>query len=195
MKKLLITGSAPYLPEWWKNNVIKLDEFEVYSLNTSILITYKRCDCWYRSDDFFDLHRDQEQFIRFHAPSIDARFRKKYPAPDLPHSTGSYSWPFRYWDKGSGGTMLFDILSNFLNRSFWKNDVEEVDVIGCDLVYKDGQQNHFYKGGFNDPWRLGDDGLRVNLKMFKMAYDRIGVKLYNLSPSEETLLPFERKTL
>lgn len=195
-RKILVTGSAPYFPIWWKTNISKLDEYEVHSINTSLVITYEKCERWFRSSDFFSLHPELEQILRPHMERIDDERRRKYPRPDPIHITHTISWPFLYWKNGSSGTMLFNVLLEFLNDSFWSDNIEEVNLIGTDLIYKKDTINHFYgKTGTDDPMRLGLDCLQTNLNMFKMAFKRMGVKIFNLSPSTETLLPFDRKTL
>jgi len=197
-RKILVTGSAPYFPEWWKSNFNKLDGYEVHSINTSFLITRERCNKWIKSSDFFDLHRDIE-------PELSALERKLWPPPPPvpfdpsappPDPTQTISWPFHYWRNGTSGTMLFNALLLILNQEFWYSDIGEVCVVGCDMIYSPDKINHFYGStGTNDPMRLGEQCLRANLNMFAHAFRKLNIEAYNLSPERETLLPFKRKTL
>lgn len=194
-RKILVTGSAPYFPKWWKDNKSKLDGFDVYSINTSFAITRERCNHWVKSSDFYELHRDIEA-------DLGALERKLWPPtppdPNAPPAdpTSVLCWPFHYWKNDTSGTMLFNVLNRLLNDEFWYSNVGEINLVGCDLVYNPNQVNHFYgSAGTNDPMRLGVECLKANLRMFSHAFWKFNIKAYNLSPSTETLLPFERKTL
>ena len=194
-RKILITGSAPYFPQWWKENVSKLEGYLVYSMNTSIMITHERANCWIRSSDFFDSHGDLKAFLDPIGKHLDVKFKEEHPVLTGVPMT-EVAWPFLYWKNKTSGTMLFNVLIEIANDFFWRDNTDEVSIIGCDLVYKENQKNHFYdSGGTNDPMRLGEDCLKINLRMFKMLYAKLGVGLYNLSPADETLLPFEKKIL
>lgn len=182
-KKIILTGSAPYLPVWWEINKSKLNGWEIYSINTSILVTKDVCSRWFKSTDFYHFHPSiQDELVH-----VENRLCK---------NTDQHYWfPFRYESNNTSGTMLFNALRNILNDAFWKDDTEEVGVIGCDLIYKPNETNHFYGAGTDDPMRLGIECISQNLLMFERAYSKMGILLFNLSTSSETLLPFKRKTL
>lgn len=185
MKKIILTGSAPYLPSWWEINKPKLEGWLIYSINTSILVTKDVCSRWFKSTDFYHFHPD----IQSELLSVEERLSKYSIIQD-------YWFPFRYESNNTSGTMLFNALRDILNDAFWKDDTKEVGLIGCDLIYKPNEINHFYGNtGTDDPMRLGSECISQNLLMFKRAYSKLGISLFNLSPSKETLLPFERKTL
>lgn len=193
--KVLVTGSGPYLPEWWKENESKLDAYWVLSINTSILVTEKRCHYWYRSSDFHLFHNEpifQEYENRFH-PKPDPSLPPPEPIEDPTHAM---DWPVKYYRGDTSGTMLFNVLQLLTNEDVWNDNIEEISLIGCDLVYKDNQVNHFYgPTGTNDPMRLGEIVLRANLRMFAQVFKKLNINAFNLSPAAETLLPFPRKTL
>jgi hypothetical protein len=179
MKKIIITGSAPYLPKWWEENKDKLFEYEVYSINMSVLITKNVCKRWWYSEDFFILH-----------PEIDISI--------VPPEATNWKWyplPFEYNKGNTSGTMLFNVLRDLYNENLILNDIEEVNVIGCDLIYKNSLKSHFYENGTPDPMRLGIPLLRENIELFKLIYKESNIKLYNLSTQKESLLTFERRIL
>lgn len=196
MRRIILTGSAPYFEKWWRENESLIPLwYEIHSLNTSFLLTKERCKRWIKSSDFYLLHKDLEPILK---PWDDKLNPPAPPSTDPPvpkHPTVSIQWPFVYWRNETSGTMLFNALLEYVTDDFWWRQISEVNIIGCDLVYKEGQQNHFYGNGTPDPLRLGLDCIKCNLNMFKKLYERMGIGLYNLSPSEDTLLPFERKTL
>jgi hypothetical protein len=186
MKKIILTGSAPHFPSWWNSNVSKLDNWLIYSINTSALITNEKCCRWFKSTDFEYYHPEIDPVL---ISSIEGNVHKFL-------NKQQYYFPFRYESNNTSGTMLFNALRDILNDAFWKNDTTEVGLIGCDLIYKPDKINHFYGNtGTDDPMRLGLECISQNLLMFKKAYSKIGISLFNLSPEIETLLPFDKKTL
>jgi hypothetical protein len=178
-RKIIVTGSASYLPKWWNDNKHKLFEFDIHSINTSILITKDVCKQWWFSDDFFALH-----------PEID----KNIVCRDV-IEFGMYPRVIEYDQGGTGGTMLFNVLQQLYNEHAHLKNISEVNIIGCDLIYKEGEQNHFYGNGTSDPMRLGLPLLQKNIEMFKSEYEKANIRLYNLSPQTESLLTFERRML
>jgi hypothetical protein len=125
-RKILVTGSAPYFPKWWEDNKSKLDGYEVYSINTSFLITKERCSKWVKSNDFYELHRDIEPILR----ELESHLWPPTPPdPNVPplHPTQLISWPIEYWLNGTSGTMLFNALKGLLNEEFWYSNIEEVN--------------------------------------------------------------------
>lgn len=64
MKKIILTGSAPYLPSWWENSIHKIKNYDIFSINTSVLITKEVCVKWFYSTDFFQLHPNLENELR-----------------------------------------------------------------------------------------------------------------------------------
>lgn len=188
MRKIIVTGSAPYLPDWWKENKNKLSGFEVHSINTSILVTKDVCKKWWYSEDFFCCH-----------PKIDLEIVPlSIHCFNMPSLRGVYEFgkpPYLEYNRDKGGTMLFNIIQHLYNENVEDKNIEEVNVIGCDLIYKEGQQNHFYGKGTPDPMRLGLDVIKENVEIFKQAYEKAGIRLYNFSTQGESLLTFEKRIL
>jgi len=192
-KNILITGSGPHLPEWWDKNVDKIKDYEVISINTSICITKERCNRWIKSEDYYYYHKDLVETLSLLEKKLKP-FDKCKGIPIIP--VANYDWPFKYKRNGSGGIMFFNVLEGVINEAFWYNNIKEINIVGCDLIYKSGKINHFYgKSGTNDPMRMGIRWIEYNLKMFKHAFKLLNIPVYNLSLSEETLLPFPRKIL
>jgi len=181
MRKIILTGSAPYLPDWWNENKDRLSEFEVHSINTSILITKDICKKWYCSADYFYFHPELNENIV--AKDVYVNTWYKYP------------WTIKYNRENTSGTMFFNVLEYLYNENVELKDLIEINVIGCDLVYKEGKNNHFYKGGTPDPMRLGLSLLKENVEFFKQEYKKMSISLYNLSTQSESLLTFERRML
>jgi hypothetical protein len=189
MKRIVLTGSAPYFLNWWKDSSDNLCGYDIFSINTSVLITKDVCVKWNRSTDFFILHPDLESELKPYEDIIDKKTVYNGYEP-------MFDWPIHYWANDTSGTMLLNALKQMANYSFWKKDLCEICVIGCDLIYKDGIINHFYgASGTNDPIRLGKKCLIENLNMFKVLFEKLNVKIYNLSVETESLLPFDRKKI
>lgn len=189
MRKIILTGSAPYFPDWWGVSAHKCENYDILSINTSVLITKDVCVKWFHSIDFFELHPNLEFELR---PYEDILYKRSLANG----YESTIDWPFHYWSNNTSGTMLFNALKIISNYSFWNDDLDEICLIGCDLIYKEDTVNHFYgHTGTNDPLRLGKECLIKNLNMFNRLFNKMGVKIYNLSTSPETLLPFEKKIL
>ena len=181
MSKIILTGSAPYFPKWWEEHKDKLKEFSIHSINNSVLLTKDVCDLWWCSYDFFAIHPEINPNI------VEERcFNFRWAKGD---------WSIWY-DKGeTSGTMLFNVLEALGSSAVYYGEITEVNVIGCDLIYKEGEQNHFYGNGTPDPMRLGLPLILKNIEYFKDAFKKYGIGLYNLSPQPESLLTFERRVL
>ena len=177
MRKILITGSGPYLLSWWKAHEHKLKEYEIHSINTSVLITKENCERWWHSSDFYYFHPEIPQNIVSESVKI---------LPNV-HEV------VKYERKDTSGTMFFNALQHLINEHIQEKNIQEVNVVCCDLIYE-GDETHFYKGGTPDPLRLGEELLLANINFFKEEYKKRGVGLYNLCPEgKKSLLNFERK--
>ena len=191
MRKIILTGSAPYMTQWWADNKRKLDGYEIHSMNMSIIITMDKCKKWWYSNDFFKIHPEMWQLGQSWQGEVGGGCGKSLPnVQPIPDPR-----LIRYDRGNTSGTSLFNVIQHFGHEHLDIGNISEVNVVGCDLIYKEGEQNHFYIGGTPDPMRLGIELLKKNISYLQREYDKIGIKLYNLSPNQESLLTFARKSL
>lgn len=180
LRKVLVIGSAPDAPAWWKQNGDEwLDAcYSVVCLNNAWrAIPIEHVHYWIRPNDFKaasppDAVPRNSKLKKINADS----YRMWYHKPD--------------WDSHVQTTFTHALyhLSNMA-----KNDNVRLCVhcVGCDFDYQ-REKTHFYDGGRLDPLRYGIDPLRAALDKVHNIYKRRGHQIFNAGGHEPTLLPFPR---
>jgi hypothetical protein len=188
--KFLLIGSAPYMPEWWKarGQQMRAAGYTVAAINNAWAIPKELPEIWIHPNDY-----------AFRTP---AALR---PSPELVAQMlevgaalyrDKFGQPIAY-SRRNGGTMLLNALTYLLNSSL-NNGGCEIVISGCDLQYPLGN-SHFYHGGMPDPLRAVIEWIREDLldihERHLPAFRAQGYVLdvYNASPLEESVLPFQRK--
>lgn len=190
MKRILMVGSSPNGKEWIDGNAIP-DDVMVCPINNAWMLVKERMNRWYTAGDYvyysprFPSEQDfKDYFWRLGAMNggivINSflKFPHWYPSP-------------------CNGTMVLNVLYDLINRNEAEKGEIEIYIVGCDMVYKEGE-THFYGKGTNDPLRAGKEWLTRELGVLQCRlYDGTigGVKVYNLSTQADTLLPFKRANL
>ena len=180
MKKILLLGSAPYLPEWYAEWGAKYraEGFKVCPINNAWKVCGDDAFFWFRSEDFF--------FIPNTVKPNDKQRESFFEV------VRTLDYPF-FYDKGrAGGTMILNILCHLLNHSFFSKVPYFIAIAGSDLMYPDGKVNHFYGSGTPDPMNLGKAFLVDQLRIIKMQAEQMGTSIVNAGGQAESLLPFAR---
>lgn len=183
MQKILLLGSAPYLPEWYKTwgERYKAAGFKICPINNAWSVCPKDAFFWFRSEDFFFIPTT----VKPEKPQRERWFEV----------VRNLDFPF-FYDKGrAGGTMLLNVLCHLLNHAFFSKDEFFIAIAGSDLIYKEGKQNHFYGNGTPDPMNLGVNFLQDQLRIIKMQAEQMACSIVNVGGQTESLLPFARYSL
>lgn len=183
MRKYLVLGSALYVKDWYAANGAKYlaDGYLLCAINNAWAVDPQNLTQWYHSTDYFEFSR---------ATTPPNALRDKWI-----EVVAFKTLPFWYSAGATGGTMVLNVLCHLLNRCHGTNYPAWIAVAGSDLIYKDGQQNHFYGAGRPDPMRLGKDLLSQQLLKIKERAEALKCTICNVGGQEETLLPFVRYSL
>ncbi len=175
MKKILLLGSAPYMPKWIEKHHDVLNQFTVYAMNNAWALCPELIHTWLHSTDFHSLE---------YTLKPTGKQRSKWRG--LTHYLTEPYW----YDKQSNGTMILNVLSHILNEFVQEKECGQVFVAGCDLNYLKGIS--FYKGGQADPMRFGELYLAHELDKLEKAYHDKGIGIFNAGNKQKTMLPFIR---
>lgn len=180
IRKILLLGSAGYLPEWWRENrEAYLDQgFQIVAMNNACEVIGDDCHLWVIPNDYTGKHRAGDSI-----PSNANRY------PRATNRAGN--WIHRpYWLKHPT-TILFSALAHVLNEAILDRCFIEVHVAGSDMIYKPGK-SHFYGQGTADPLRYSDSELVKGQEKVMAWYQAHGCKVFNSGGQEETRLIFPK---
>lgn len=185
--KYLIFGSAWYIENWCEQNNQYFDDACLVTINNSIKVVskYRSVHRWYVGTDFFIKKYQEDSTFNIHEYCNFYNFG--YPSI----ISGDFLMtPFGY-DRVHGGTMILNVCYDLLNKSILRQEKCMLGIIGCDLIYN-RIQSHFYKGGSDDPMRLGIHNIKNYLNDVKESFNLSNNIIFNLSSENDTLLPLEK---
>lgn len=198
-ERWVLLGSAPNAASLWKRRRLYylLNGYKVAAVNNAWAIAGDDLTEWFLPDDF------EKYGTVFPSPEQKALIKTTH----MPRQT------VMGYSKGTGGTMILNVLHILFNRA-WENKLRiSVVVIGSDFIYKPNTKNFFYGqdntsnvkvqemlsqkhpelvGTSADPLRYGKDWLLKELHHVWDRYKRHGSEIYNDTEELESLLPFSR---
>jgi len=181
IKKYLVLGSAPYVPQWYAaNGRAYLDDgHQLCVMNNAWKAVSSPAEIrtWFRSEDYFE--------TRGCVPP-DEHARSLWD-----EVVQMQTFPFYYTKIGGTGTILANVLCHLMNTAFASGQQLWVALAGCDMVYTGGS-DWFYGEGTPDPLRLGKQRLIDIMVMLKQLSEQAGGSIVNAGGQEDTLLPFAR---
>lgn len=179
MKKILVIGSAGYIPEWWERNgeeYVK-DGHKVCAINNAWKVCPQHVSIWIRAEDFFCIPNSVK-------PTEEQRSQwyEIVKTQDV---------PFSYSKGRTGGTMILNVICHFMNLCFESREKLWLAIAGSDLIYT-GEDDHFYGQGNPDPMMFGKDFLQSELQRLKDIAEYMGYSIVNVGEQMQTLLPYAR---
>lgn len=186
-RKVVLLGSAPYVPEWWQANGEQYlsSGFSPVCMNNSWkAIPLSDVHYWIRPYDF----RGEEppQYIPRNSELGSANANLN-PRRVCEHRMW-WCWPD--WDRRLYTTLTHS-LYHLANEAYYDGVKLIVHVVGSDFDYR-GPNTHFYGKGKPDPLRHGVERLQQALLTVKHMYEHRGHSVYNAGGQDYTLLPFAR---
>jgi hypothetical protein len=179
-RKVLLLGSAAYVPEWWDKHgesYLEAGYSPVCMNNAWRAIPRDDVHYWMRPADFKG--EEPPEFI----PRNSNLPRNK--------SCKLQMWRCRpHWDP-SLYTTLTHSLYHLANEAFFDHVRLIVHIVGSDFDYR-GEQTHFYGMGTPDPLRYGLPRLQHALSKVMSVYQLCGHSLFNAGGRGWSLLPFAR---
>ena len=183
--KILLLGSAPYMIDWVKENLVWFinNNYKIVAFNNSFklidekIIYHRHC-----STDF--------QKCNTYIPN-------KYILEDPKKTIMQFKGEKRRLYRGKS-TMLFSVLHHYITEHIKSIiNIDHIVVIGCDLIYSKQGDTFYSDKGYskarNDPTLMYTDRqLKKELDNIKNICDSIkGCDIFNAS-TFETRLPFDR---
>lgn len=185
MKKFLILGSAPELPEWWKLHGEDAVDcgFTVVAINNAHAGITVVPNVWIRSADYF-----RTSPRKMHPSRLRRRKMNEQVCPYV----FSARDPVRHADI-TRSTMALNAIIWAMNRIIIEDDGSGIIVTACcDMVYG-GTKTHFYDGGSPDPLYVGMEWIRSELRrLMDIASGIRGMIIRNASFPGPSELPFDR---
>lgn len=215
-RKYLIAGSAPYLPQWWKEhrNIILNNDFRVIALNNAWkVIGVNDLDMWEVPMDFnlrgsvhpTDGELKAMRCVRLYSePSCQVNplfivngtnvTNTSINMLHIPESYAVQGTQKPWYYHRSGGTMLLNTLYDIplLEKGQLKDTC--VIITGADMAYgKQARQKSFYKKGTADVFRYGLRWIEQELNhVYAQLVEGLGMRIFNAGYSLNTYLPFDR---
>ena len=192
MCSYLVVGSAPYVPEWLKQNRSELNRrgVEFCPINNAWCLFEPRdisiwtypCDLPKRgtrlpSKEQMSSMSDVREFMpKFYRRTYNGNTKKQNVT----------------WQKSF--TMMIDTVYMLINA----DKATKIYVVGCDMIYNYSKDDYFYGNdpkckGTPDPMRHGRECILAELNRLNDYAKERNIEIYNLSPQDESLLPFKRK--
>jgi SAM-dependent methyltransferase len=184
-RKVLLLGSAPYLPLWWSLNGSELrsDGYAVVCINNAWKILEGELpEYWIHPSDYATTS----------PKSVQPSSSQVKAMTEVTHREYDRIGPIQV-AKVDGGTMLLNALQFILNSFFAAESGQQFTLLiaGCDLDYTGGR--HFYQGGRADPLRKGLTWIKDELtRIKKLLESSPHITVQNAGYSTSSVLPFER---
>lgn len=184
VRRVLVLGSAPYLPGWWSQNGKRYQRagFSICPMNNAIGVVEGDAHIWLVPNDYAGPH--------YAGPDVVTNLARWNGATNR-----AGNWVTKPHWHGPTATTIFSTLYHVLNEAHRDGCRPVVHVAASDMVYPAGGQTHFYGNGNPDPLRFTDDALYAEQRRLIALYSQIGGEVVNAGGQSETRLVFDRGEL